>query len=91
MCIQSASGGGQIGGHAFDLRTGNFGKDPVLGFLHRLPGPAVDDDAGAGFGKPFRDGKAEALGGTGDDGALAGKIDLHFVARNWWQLRRLGD
>ena len=40
---------------------------------------AVDRDFGAAGGKFSGDGKADALGRAGDEGAESGKIDLHAV------------
>ena len=45
--------------------------------VHRRLAATDDGDAGTGLYEAGGDGQADAAGGTGDDCALAGKIDLH--------------
>lgn len=55
-----------------------------------LPAPAVDGDPRAGRRQPGGDGGADALGGTGDQGRLPGKIDAHAAcpcpSAVWWDV-----
>lgn len=62
----------QVGGDA-----AGAGADPRHRGVDLGCGAAVDDDGGARVCEALGDREADALGRAGDDGELAGEIDLH--------------
>jgi hypothetical protein len=71
------------------FRCGGIGQNGVDGAMRRdglrrrvqlvLTAPADGDDRAFG-GQTLGDGQADACGGAGDDGGLAGKFEVHDVS-----------
>ena len=73
----TAGGSADVGDHAIGIVAAGGLADCGHGGVDACLRAADHADRGAGRGQAGGDGEADAAGGTGDDGALAGKIDLH--------------
>ncbi|MNT47210.1 hypothetical protein D3C72_1839050 [compost metagenome] len=67
----------KVGDHAAGQSAGLGGAQGSQCRIDTALLAAADDHAGTGVGESLSDGQADATGGAGDDGGLAGKIDDH--------------
>ena len=75
--LGAAFGGGNVGHGRAQPGARHGLPDPLDRLRHRGGLAAVHDHLGAGGRQPLGDGEADPGGGAGDEGSLAGQVDLH--------------
>lgn len=73
-----AFGGAEVGDHAGGVVAAAVLAQLHQRLVHARLAAADEGDRGAGLRQTGGDGQADATGGAGDDGGLAGKVDLHW-------------